>query len=133
MLVRPSGAQMDKLRAERRLRKIAGAFLLAGAIPGVILLVFAFPISILGAIPYLFIFRKWRGDEHHMASATGWLLAIAVNAVWLVGSVASASHGWMDIFVSLMSAGCLALSIVGMRAQWQYDEAVSNREDPLQV
>lgn len=117
---------MDKVTAESRLRRVSGAFLIAGALPAAILIPLL-PVTFLFAIPgwiaYVNIFRKWRGHEGYRESATGWALAIAVNIMWLVLCGVGTSRRGLDVFVLVMSTICLGVAIVGVRAQRTYDLA----------
>jgi hypothetical protein len=120
---------MLRTEAVRRLRLVSAAFVVAGTVPGLILvpiLPFTFFLAIPGLVAYVNILRKSLGHDGYLESTLGWSLAIVVNACWLFAFVGFSSsddppRGGLEVFGLTMAVTCLLVALLGLKFQRDYD------------
>ena len=119
---------MLRTDAARRLRLVAAAFVVAGTVPGLILipiLPFTFFLAIPGLIAYVNILRKSLGHEGYAESTIGWSLATIVNLGWVSLFVGFSPDGSLEVFGLAMAVLCLFLALLGFKFQRDYDASVA--------
>jgi hypothetical protein len=116
---------MLRTDAARRLRLVSAAFVVAGAVPGLVLvplLPYTFLLAIPGLVAYVKILRKALGHQGYVESTRGWSLAILVNLGWV-----SLFLGFgppirnIEVFGLTMAVICLLVALLGFKVQRDYN------------